>query len=183
MGTIEIVLIVAAAVLLLLIIWAISTGNRFRRMAVKIDESESGIDVALTKRYDTLTKMLEVVRQYAAHEVETLTGIVSLRTGMSMAEREKAAVQMDEMTDRIRLVAEQYPQLRAAEVFSKLQDGIQDAEAHLQAARRFYNANVSSFNQLLVTFPSSLIGNLQHQQAREFFETEPMKRADLSMKL
>ena len=183
MGTSEIILIVVGLVLLLIVIWAISTGNRFRRMAVKIDESESGIDVALTKRYDTLTKMLEVVRQYAAHEVETLTRIVSLRKGMSMAEREEAAVQMDQMTERIRVVAEQYPQLRSAEVFGNLQDAIQDAEAHLQAARRFYNANVSSFNQLLVSFPGSIIGKLQHQKAREFFETEPVKRLDVSMTL
>ena len=137
MGTSEIILIVIGLVLLLIVIWAISTGNR-----LKIDESESGIDVALTKRYDTLTKMLEVVRQYAAHEVETLTRIVSLRKGMSMAEREEAAVQMDQMTERIRVVAEQYPQLRSAEVFGNLQDAIQDAEAHLQAARRYYSANV-----------------------------------------
>ncbi|NLC40507.1 MAG: LemA family protein [Clostridiaceae bacterium] len=183
MGTSEIILIVVGVVLLLVVIWAISTSNRFRRMAVKVEESESGIDVALTKRYDTLTKMLEVVRQYAAHEVEALTKIVSLRKGMSMAEREEAAVQMDQVTDRIRVVAEQYPQLRSAEVFGNLQDAIQDAEAHLQAARRFYNANVSSFNQLLVTFPGSIIGKLQNQKAREFFETEAIKRSDVSMKL
>lgn len=64
-----------------------------------------------------------------------------------------------------------------------MQDGISDEEAHLQAARRLYNANVSSFNQLLVSFPASVIGNRMKLSSREFFEAEEVKRADVSMKL
>ncbi len=174
-------IIILALIVVIPVSWIISTGNKFRITIVKIDESESGIDVALTKRYDTLTKMLEVCRQYAAHEVETFEKIIGLRRGMTMAERSEANAQMDEMAAKLNIVAEQYPQLRSAEVFSDLQDGIRDAEAHLQAARRFYNSNVSSFNQLLVTFPASIIG--KKYSPREFFASEEQKRSDVSMKL
>lgn len=175
-----IILIVAVCITLF---WGIGTGNRFRRLGVKIDESESGIDVALTKRYDTLTKMLEVCRQYAAHETGTFAKVIELRKGMTMQERSEANAQMDFMASRLNAVAENYPQLRSAEVFGGLQDGISDEEAHLQAARRLYNANVSSFNQLLVSFPASVIGNRMKLSSREFFEAEEVKRADVSMKL
>ena len=37
--------------------------------------------MALTKRCDTLTKMLDVTKAYAKHEDETLAGIVKLRGG------------------------------------------------------------------------------------------------------
>ena len=60
MDLIYIVLIVLVAVLVLLIVivvsWYIRTMNKLRQMCEKVDESESGIDVALTKRFDLLTK-------------------------------------------------------------------------------------------------------------------------------
>jgi LemA protein len=155
--------------------------NRFRRLIVKISEGESGIDVALTKRYDTLNKMLEVCRQYAAHEVSTFSQTIELRQGMSMQERRQANAQMDVMASHLSFVAEQYPQLRSAEVFRDLQGGIRDTEEHLQAARRLYNSNVSIFNQYLVTWPYSFIGKEYSPFA--FFEAEESKRADVSMKL
>ncbi|HWQ75803.1 MAG TPA: LemA family protein [Syntrophomonas sp.] len=177
--------ILIAAVLLFIILgvalWAIMAANRFRRLIVKIGEGESGIDVALIKRYDTLTKMLEVCRQYAAHEVETFSKTIALRQGMTMPERQEASAQMDAMTARLNVVAEQYPQLRSAEVFCSLQNGIRDTEEHLQAARRLYNANVSAFNQYLVTWPYSAIG--KQYSAYVFFEAEAAKRADVSMGL
>lgn len=173
--------IIIALIVLIPVVWGVNTSNGFRRMAVKINESESGIDVALTKRYDMLTKMLEVCRQYAAHEVDTFGKIVGLRQGMTMAQRSEINAHMDEMTAKLSIVAEQYPQLRSAQVFSDLQRGIRDAEAHLQAARRFYNANVSAFNQSLVTFPNSLVGKKYKPYA--FFEAEGIKTADVSMAL
>lgn len=179
----EIIIILGVLLLVALcvVVWAVTTSNRFGRLAVKIGEGESGIDVALTKRYDTLTKMLDVCREYAAHEVATFSKTIELRRGMTMEQRGQASAQMDELAARMNVVAEQYPQLRSAEVFRDLQNGIRDTEEHLQAARRLYNSNVSIFNQLLVTWPSSIIGKKHKPYA--FFEAEAEKRADISIRL
>ena len=72
MNPIYVLLIVVAVIILIFVVWYISTSNKLNRLVVKIDESLSGIDVALTKRYDVLTKMIEVVKSYAKHEKETL---------------------------------------------------------------------------------------------------------------
>lgn len=66
------ILIIVGIVLFILVIWYISVSNKLNRAVVKIDESLSGIDVALTKRYDVLTKMIDVAKAYAKHEKETL---------------------------------------------------------------------------------------------------------------
>lgn len=179
----DLLFIIGGAVLLIIILWLVGTSNRFRRLVVKIEESESGIDVALTNRHDTLTKMMDVCRQYSAHEVETFEKLIELRKGMTMAERQHASLQMDRITEKLSVVAEAYPQLKSAEVYQQLQEGIRDAEAHLQASRRFYNANVSTFNQLLVSFPSSMIGRMQGQRPRDFFEAEDYKREDVKINL
>lgn len=162
---------------------AIRIRNRLRRLEVKISESESGIDVALASRYDTLTKMLDVCRQYTVHELDTFSTVIALRKGMTMEERREAAKQMKQVTEHLNVVLEAYPQLKSSEVFGDLQNGIQDAEAHLQAARRLYNANISAFNQALVVYPASIIGNMMKLKSREFFEIEDIKRVDVTMKI
>ena len=62
---------VLIGVLLLVVIWFIVTKNKLNQTLVKIDEASSGIDVALTKRYDVLTKMMDSVKGYMKHEKET----------------------------------------------------------------------------------------------------------------
>lgn len=182
MENIEIIIIVAIIILILCpIIWWIITGNNFKRMHIKIDQALSGIEVALTKRYDMLTKMLDVSKGYIKHETELFTQVIELRRGMSISEMKEKTAQLDDMNSRINVVAENYPQLRSSEVFRELQVGIRDAEEHLQAARRLYNSNVSYFNTAVEIFPSSIIAKSKHLQKYEFFVAEEIKRSDVKM--
>lgn len=73
------IIIFAGAAAVAVMVWYIMTMNTFARLAVKVTESDSGIDVALTKRFDTLTKMLDVTKAYAKHESETLGKMVLQR--------------------------------------------------------------------------------------------------------
>lgn len=170
-------------ILLAIIIWAIATSNRFKVLLVKITEADSGIDVALTKRYDTLVKLMDVVKAYAEHETELFGKLVELRSGMSMAEKKEANQLMDEAAKRISILAENYPELRSTENYKQLQEGIMDAEDHLQASRRVYNMNVSSFNQAIVVFPASIIANRARHTPKEFFEAEEVKKKDVKIAL
>ena len=144
------VLILILVVLLLGVIWYVSTLNKLNRSIVKVDESLSGIDVALTKRYDVLTKMIDVVKSYAKHEKETLIDVIKLRNNMSIKEMSQANQKMDDTMKKINVVVENYPELKSSENYKTLQQSIVDVEEHLQAARRVYNSNVSYYNQLLV---------------------------------
>jgi LemA protein len=172
--------IIAAAVVLAAV-WYISTMNRFARLAVKVTESDSGIDVALTKRYDTLTKMLDVTKGYAKHEAETLANIVKLRGGMSMRERSAANARMDELAGRLNILAESYPDLKASENYKQLQISVTEVEEHLQAARRIYNMNVSAFNQLLASWPAGAVGRGRGHAPKDFFAADENKKQDVKM--
>jgi LemA protein len=183
-----IALIVIGAILLLLIIiivsWWISAGNRLRREQVKIDEAASGIDVALTKRFDLLTKEVATVKGYAKHEAETLTNVISMRrpaSDASMADKAAFATQVTKAFDSINVVAEQYPDLKANANFTALQNQIAEVEEQLQASRRVYNSNVSVFNQEIVVFPTSIIARHYGFSKRDFFEAEEAKRQDVKI--
>ena len=174
-------LLVIIVILAGIFAWYISASNNIKKADLKVAEALSGIDVALTKRYDVLTKMLDTVKGYQKHEVETLTSLVQLRKGMSMQERNDANRNMDKVSSEINLLAENYPELKSSNNFVDLQKGIIDVEEHLQAARRLYNANVTAYNDLIVTFPSSIVANGMGAARKNYFEAEPQKRQDVQM--
>lgn len=165
----------------LIIIWYIGVSNSIKVAALKVDESESGIDVALTKRYDVLTKMLDAVKGYQKHERSVLSELVELRIGMSMTEKKAANDAMDKVSRDISVLAEGYPQLKASTNFVELQKAIVDVEEHLQAARRLYNSNVNTYNTKLVVFPSSIVAKNMGAVKRELFEADEIKRQDVKI--
>ena len=105
------VLIVVIVLVLVFAIWFISVSNKFNIMKVKIEEANAGIDVALQKRYDTLTKLVDVVKGYAKHEQETLTNVIELRQGMSVSEKANASKEMDALMGKVNVLVENYPDL------------------------------------------------------------------------
>lgn len=164
--------------LILLIRWLIKTVNGFQKKEIRVQESLSGIEVALTKRYDLLTKMISTAKGYMEHERELFTRTIELRRGMSVGELAEADQKMDMLSGRFFAVAEGYPELRSSEVFLELQKGIRDAEEHLQAARRLYNASVD-YNTAISVFPAKLLAGAR--RPREFFAAEAEKQEDVKI--
>lgn len=179
----EPVLIVIIAVVVISVFAFIAISNRLNKARVKIDEASADIDVSLTKRYDVLTKMIDVVKGYAKYERETLFQTIQLRKNMTMQEKSEANRLMGESFERIHALAENYPDLKASANYNTLQKSIADVEEHLQASRRLYNANVSRYNQLLVTFPSSMIAGMKGMTKADFFAAEETKRQDVKIDL
>ena len=166
-------------ILLLIAFWCISTVNGFRKKEIRVQEGLSGVEVALTKRYDMLTKMLDTVKGYMAHENQLFTKIAALRQGMSIGDLNAVKQQLDTLSGKIFAVAEDYPELRSSEAFVELQRGIRDAEEHLQAARRLYNTNVFAYNTAIAMFPARLLAG--GRQPKEFFAADEAKREDVKM--
>lgn len=185
LGTFEIILIALGVIVLLFVLWYIGVMNQLRQLEVKVEEAESGIDVALTKRFDALTKMLETTKGYAKHETETLEKVIKWRKGVpgnaSLGEKQEFANQLTEVANGINVVVEQYPDLKANTMFTNLQNAIMDTEEHLQAARRLFNSNVRAINHVVVTFPQSFVAKKIGMSKKEFFEAEEAKKQDVKM--
>ncbi len=180
------ILILATVVIVIVIFWYIGTMNLLRQLALKVEEAESGIDVALTKRFDTLTKMLETTKGYAKHETETLEKIVKWRAGIpqsaTLKDKEDFLSQMNQVASGLNVVVEKYPDLKADGLFKELQGAVVNTEEHLQAARRLYNANVTKINTIIVTFPQNIVANAIKMDKKPYFEAEEKKRQDVDFK-
>ena len=73
--------------------------------------------------------------------------------------------------------------IKSSENYKTLQQSIADVEEHLQAARRLYNSNVSFFNQLLVSFPTSSIAKSKGMTKKDLFEADEVKKEDVKIDL
>jgi LemA protein len=161
-------------VIVLFVVVVIGMYNGLIRLKVQCDNAWSDIDVQLKRRYDLIPNLVETVKGYAAHEKGTLEGVVAARNQAMTAEGPAAKAQAEGMlTSALRQVfalAEAYPQLRAVESFTQLQQTLNQIEDSVQNARRYYNAVVRDFNTKIAVFPSNIIANMFNFKTREFFE-------------
>lgn len=176
-----IIVVAVIIIIVLIVVWGVTTYNGINIAKLKVQEALSGIDVALTKRYDMLTKMLDAVKSYNRHEEQLFTEVIKLRTGMSMQERKAVDEQMNRLSEKVNLMVENYPDLKASNNVIELQKAIAGVEEHLQASRRIYNANVSDYNAKLIVFPASIVAKMMGAQCEEFFEADDYKRADIKI--
>ena len=74
------------------------------------------------------------------------------------------------VTQRLRAVAEAYPDLQAIQEFKDLSENLRDTEDKISFARRFYNGSVRDYNTSLMTFPTNVLGGMFGFTAEQYFE-------------
>ena len=155
-----------------LISWYIRTFNKLNKYKVVIKESKENVDIALAKRYDTISEMLKVAKSYARHERETFADLIKLRGGATIKEMDEAIKSQDMVIDRIFALAEAYPDLKSSEQFLNLQNEINDENEQLAAAKRIVNNNISILNQAIVSFPTSVVAKMNGIGQTEFLNED-----------
>ncbi|MEK7062250.1 MAG: LemA family protein [Patescibacteria group bacterium] len=167
------ILIIIAVVVVL---WLVLTYNGLVRRRYRVREAWSDIDVQLKRRYDLIPNLIETVKGYAAHEKEAFEKVTQARAAalgaQTVHDKEAAENTLSSALKSIFAIAEAYPQLRAVESFTKLQEELADTENKIQAARRFYNGNVMELNTKIETFPTNLIAGIFSFKKEEFFQLQ-----------
>ena len=170
-------LYVVGALILLVLIYLAATYNSLVRLRQHCRESWSDVDSELKRRYDLIPNLVETVKGYARHERETLDAVIRARSAalastgspQSQARDENVLVQS---LRHLFAIVEGYPQLKASENFLHLQQELANTEDRIQAARRFYNANVRDMNTRTGVFPSNIVAGMFGFKQEEFFEIE-----------
>ena len=174
-------LYIVGGVVAFIVIAVVVSYNRFVNQRNLIDNSWSNIDTELTRRYDLIPNLVETVKGYAAHERALFEEVTKARA-RAVAEHgspEEQAAAEGPLVGALRhlfAVVENYPELKASAHFQQLQDELVNTEDRIQAARRFYNANVRDYNTRAQQFPSKLIAGAFDFELREYFQVEPALR-------
>lgn len=168
-----IILYIVLAVIVILILAYIGMYNGFITKVNRTKNAWSDIDVQLKRRYDLIPNLVETVKGYAAHESSVFQNVTEARSNAMQAagtaDKAQAENQLTTTLKSLFAVAEAYPDLKANQNFLELQREISDTEDKIQAARRFYNTNVTDLNTAIEQFPGSMIASMAHIQKAEFF--------------
>lgn len=153
--------------------------NGLKTKGVKVEQSLSTIETYLEERFDLLTKLVSSVNEESKREIELQTELAKARSGIKGGF--EGMQEADAIMSRIQVQVEAYPETKFNEGFRQLQRSIVTIEDKLSAARRAYNAQVSSYNQSLVTFPTTIFASAMGFSAKEFFQVTEHKREDVNM--
>ena len=167
------IFIVALALLFFFVIYLY---NRLVGLRVRVKEAWSDIEVQLKRRHNLIPNLVETVKGYAGHEKGVFEKVTEARAKALNAQTPKELGAAENMlTGALKslfAVAEAYPDLKASSNFVELQRELTDTEDKIQAARRFYNANVRDYNTAIALFPANMMAQMFGFKASEFFEVE-----------
>lgn len=159
--------------------YAVWVFNRLVHDRNLVAQAFADIDVQLKRRADLVPRLVEVVRGYAKHERATLTAVTELRTQATSlaargpdAGRFSAEAGLGAALQRLVVLQESYPALKADANFRDLSAKLVEVEDHLQYARRFYNGAVKQYLTRLQTFPDLLVARTFAFRPASFFETD-----------
>lgn len=169
-----IVVIVVTSVILVLY-------NRLVKSKNNVKRAESGIDVVLKQRFDMIPNLVECVKGYSSHESDTLEQVVAQRTAYNNSGKMdiKEAEELNRSINRIMAVAESYPDLKANTQYLNLQEKLSRIEEKLQYARNIYNNEVTKYNNLIETVPSSLVAKIFAFERAELFSIDEDDRENI----
>jgi LemA protein len=138
------------------------------------------------RRADLVPNLVNVVKGYAAHEVEVLTRVTDARAKVgtiqatpelindpqAFAKFQAAQGEMTSALSRLLVVAENYPQLKADGVFRDLQAQLEGTENRITVARNRYIQSVQDYNVTVRRFPSNLTAMVFGYKTKPSFTVE-----------
>ncbi len=165
------------------IIYAIMTYNGIINAKNSVKESFSAIDTVLQNRYDLIPNLVEVVKQYAAHESGVLSKVTEMRSkllsGGQSADAGRFADEnaLQSTMKSIFAIAENYPELKASANFLELQTQWSEMEDRMQGARRAYNAAVKELDNKKQMFPSNIVAGMMTIEPYAMYEADESVRS------
>ena len=168
-----ITLFVIGAIVILLAGWVTIQYNGMVANDEAVTTAWAGVESQYQRRSDLIPNLVNTVKGYAAHEKETLEGVVEARakatqvtvsadnlTPERFAEFQKAQGELSAALGRLMRITENYPQLRANENFSELQAQLEGTENRINESRLRFNEAVQEYNLSIRRFPGNIFAGL-----------------------
>lgn len=179
-------LIVLIAVVLLAF-YVISVYNWFQTTLTRITASIQEIGNQLKRQANLIPNLETSAKAYLKHEKEIYKSLTDARKAVesaasskNMADIDKAADKISALLPKLSILVESNPELKAAEIVSRLMDELRDTADKLTYARRVLIDLSADFNAKVITFPSNLVANMFGFKAAAGLAT-PMKGAHLEV--
>lgn len=176
-------------VVAVVLVYGVMIYNGLVHLKHAVAKNLANIDVLLKQRHDELPKLVETCKRYMTHEQETLTQVIEARSKVASAQQagDIGALGQAESMLRVGLgnlfaLAENYPDLKADQSFSHLQQRISDLENGIADRREVYNESVNNNNVRIEQFPDVIVAKFLSFKPFEMLEFSEAEKADVDMK-
>ena len=179
--------LIILTVLVILAFYVVSQYNWFQTTKTRLTAAIQDIGNQLKRQASLIPNLEESVKGYLKHEKGIYDDIVSARKlvdkatdSKDMSKIEAASNAISDLVPKLQVLVESNPELKGAEVVTRLMDELRDTADKLMYARRVVIDLTADYNTRLVTFPSNILANMFGFKAQQGIAT-PMEGAHLEV--
>lgn len=178
---------IIVGIIVIFLIYILITYNSFINSRNLVKEAFSTMDIYLKKRWDLIPNLIEVVKGYSKYENETLTKITSLRSSsydeLTMDNKIDINEELSKCLSNIFAVSENYPELKANELYANLSNNLISIEDEIANSRKYYNGTVRNFNNKIQMFPNNILAKLFRFKEFKMFEANAEEKNNVGVNL
>jgi LemA protein len=161
------------------------TYNRLVTLGQDVDRSWAEVENQYQRRADLVPNLVSTVQGAANFEKDTLTQVTEARASVgranvtpgtaptdpeALARYQAAQDQLGSALQRLLVVSERYPELRANQNFRDLQAQLEGTENRITVARGRFNESAQSYNTVLKRFPTNMIAGFFNMKEKPYFK-------------
>lgn len=178
-------IIVIIGIIAIIAIWVITAYNGLVKKDEACSQQWSKVESQYQRRLDLIPNLVNTVKGYASHEKETLTDVVNARniassskvdpnnlTQESLDKYQQSQAALKSSLDRLMVVVERYPDLKANQNFLELQSQIEGTENRIAVERQKFADIINAFNSKLRRFPTNIIAGMFGFERKAYFAAD-----------
>ncbi len=161
--------------------------NSFVTLEENVNQAWAQVENVYQRRADLIPNLVEVVKGYAKHERETLQAVVEARSKVggqinlgpgvlndpqAFARFQQAQDALSSALQRLMVVVERYPDLKADQRFADLQAQLEGTENRIAVERRRFNQAVQAYNTAIRKFPANIIAGMFGFKEKAYFKMQ-----------
>ena len=169
---------------IIIIIAIIFLYNHLISLNIRCKNAWAQIDNQLKRRADLIPNLVEVTKGYANYESKVLTDVVEARNrAITISEKAKNSEEVSKKLNNLLALSENYPDLKANEIFKNLQIELTGTEDKIAFARQFYNDSVQQYNTAIQMFPNNILANIMKYTEKEYFKVNDSEKENVKVNL
>ena len=161
-----------------------NTYNSLVSMDEDVSASWAEVQNQYQRRLDLIPNLVSTVKGYAKHESDVFTQVSEARSMAggqinvsdeilndpeAFARYQQIQDNLGASLQRLLMVTEQYPELKADQNFLALQDQLEGTENRITVARNRFNDTAKSYNTKVRQFPANIIAIMSGFEKRPYF--------------
>ena len=177
--------VIIIAVVAVIAIMCVSAYNSLVSSEESVDTAWSQVENVYQRRADLIPNLVNTVKGYAAHEKETLEGVVSARakatqmtidptdlTPEAIEKFQAAQGELGSALGKLLAITENYPDLKANENFKELQAQLEGTENRIAVERKKFNETAQVYNTSIRKFPRSIVASMFGFERKPYFKAQ-----------